>query len=57
MSDMLEKKKKELADEIEFYHDLRNNPRKSPSEFQAQKRAERTIDKLQKEIAKLEAKV
>lgn len=55
-NELLEQKRRELDDEIKYYHELRRIPNKTPSEFQAQEKAEKTIDRLQKEIHEIENK-
>lgn len=55
-NELLKQKKQELDDEIKYYHELRHIPNKTPSEFQAQEKAEKTIDRLQKEIYEIENK-
>lgn len=53
----LERKKAELKDEVEFYRDARNKPRKSFEDESALDAIQNTRKKLEKEILELEGKI
>jgi len=53
----LERKKVELKDEVEFYRDARNKPRKSFEDESALDAIQNTRKRLEKEILELEEKI